>query len=322
MMISKINKTSSAQKFILFLLPFLLASSLSFAQLRIHHIDVGQGDSTLIIAPNGYTMLIDAGNNGKGKNVVLPYLRNLGISKLNYIVSSHYDADHIGGLDEVITGLGTANIGTCYDRGTSSALPNTVSYTSYASAARAAGRVTIFVGNIISMGSVKLKCVAVDGYVLNYGQVEHSSSSENDLSVALVLTYSKFKYFTGGDCGGETTYYADLETPMATIVGNVDAFKVNHHGSKYSSNQYFLSTIKSEVAFISLGKNSYGHATQATLNRISNTNKCKIYMTEKGSGGKIPSGKGWVAADNIVLTTTGKAYTISYKTITHSYPGD
>jgi beta-lactamase superfamily II metal-dependent hydrolase len=306
----------------IFLVFFLLTSSLSFAQLRIHLIDVGQGDSTLIIAPNGNTMLIDAGNNGKGKSVVLPYLRNLGITKLNYIVASHYDSDHIGGLDEVINGLGAANIGFCYDRGTSSALPNTTSYTSYAKAAKAAGRARIFVGRVISMGSVKIKCVAVDGCVINYGKVENSNSSENDLSVALVLTYGKFKYFTGGDCGGETTYYADLETPMAAVVGNVDVFKVNHHGSKYSSNQYFLSTIKAEVALVSLGKNSYGHANQNTINRIYMTNKCKIYMTEKGSSGKIPGGKGWVAADNILLTTKGKAYTISYKTIIHSYPGD
>ena len=71
-------------------------------------IDVVHGDCFLIIAPSGKHILIDAGKNGMGEGVVLPYLRDLGINSLDYVFASHYHRDHIGGIDEVVMGLGGA----------------------------------------------------------------------------------------------------------------------------------------------------------------------------------------------------------------------
>ncbi len=73
--------------------------------LEIHHINVQQGDCVLIIGPNGTTVLVDAGKNGRGNNEVLPYLKSIGIDPLDgldYMVGTHMDADHVGGLDEII----------------------------------------------------------------------------------------------------------------------------------------------------------------------------------------------------------------------------
>lgn len=303
---------------------FFLLSVLIFAQeLQIHHINVGQGDATLIISPTGKKMLIDAGNTGKGTNVVKPYLTSLGISYLDFVVCSHYHADHLGGLDEVINGLGTSNIGAVYDRGRNAPLPTTTAFTEYENAANATGRrYAIQLGQVIDLGGgVTMKCVATDGYVINYGRVANATSSENDLSIGFLLNYSSFQYFTGGDLGGESTYYADNETPLAPQVGDVDAFKINHHGSQYSTNQTFVNTLKPEVGIIAVGTNTYGHPTQVVLDRLANAN-CFMYLTEAGSGGTVPTGKGVVANGNIIIRTTGKSYTVSYGSTTHSYPGD
>lgn len=303
---------------------FFLLSVIIFAQeLQIHHINVGQGDATLIISPTGKKMLIDAGNTGQGTNVVRPYLSSLGINYLDFVVCSHYHADHLGGLDEVINGLGTSNIGAVYDRGRNAPLPTTVAFTEYEAAANATGRrYAIQLGQVIDLGGgVTMKCVATDGYVINYGRVANATSSENNLSIGFLLNYSSFQYFTGGDLGGESTYYADNETPLAPQVGDVDAFKINHHGSQYSTNQTFVNTLKPEVGIISVGTNTYGHPAQVVLDRLANAN-CFMYLTQTGSGGTVPSGKGVVANNNIVVRTTGKSYTVTYGSTTHSYPGD
>lgn len=302
----------------------LFISVLIFAQeLQIHHINVGQGDATLIISPAGKKMLIDAGNTGQGTNVVRPYLSSLGISYLDFVVCSHYHADHLGGLDEVINGLGASNIGAVYDRGRNAPLPTSSAFTEYETAANATGRrYAISLGQVIDLGGgVTIRCVATDGYVINYGRVSNATSSENNLSVGLLLNYSSFQYFTGGDLGGESTYYADSETPLAPQIGDIDAFKINHHGSQYSTNQTFVNTLKPEVGIISVGTNTYGHPTQIVLDRLANAN-CFMYQTATGSGGTIPTGKGVVANANIVIRTTGKSYTVTYGSTTHSYPGD
>lgn len=123
-------------------------------QLEIHHIDVGQADATLIKGPTGVTMLIDAGNDGNGTSIVLPYLSSQGITTLNYIVNSHYHADHLGGLDEVINSLGSAKIGAIYDRGSAAPLPTTTAYNNYVAAANATGkRYTIALGQIVDLSA-------------------------------------------------------------------------------------------------------------------------------------------------------------------------
>lgn len=306
--------------FLLFVSVLLQAQSLA-----IHHINVGQGDATLFVSPTGKTLLIDAGDNNKGSSKVLPYLQTLGITRLDYVIATHYHADHIGGLDEVLNSVGGTNVGTVYDRGTTHTVPGTAVYNAYANAAGAAlgGRQALSTGTLIDLGGgVTLKCLATDGNVFGYGPVSKATSSENDLSSAWLVTFNEFKYFTGGDCGGESSAYADLETPIAlsSSIGQVDAFKVNHHGSAYSSNQTFLDTLKASAAMILVGDgNSYLHPVQDVLNRIAAGN-CYLYLTETGNGGTLPTGKGVVANGNILLTTTGhNTFSVSYGTHTDSY---
>ncbi|MDP2207964.1 MAG: fibronectin type III domain-containing protein [Bacteroidota bacterium] len=305
------------------ILGFLFTFAVFAQQLEIHHINVGQADATLIKSPTGITVLIDGGNTGNGTNIIRPYLTSLGITYLNYVICSHYHADHIGGLDEVINGMGASNIGAVYDRGRDAPLPTTVAFTDYEIAANSTGRrYKVALGQVLDLGGgLTMKCVATDGEVLNFGVVPGATGSENDLSIGWLLNFNTFQYFTGGDLGGESTSYADNETPLAPQVGDVDAFKINHHGSQYSTNQTFVNTLQPEVGIIPVGTNTYGHPTQIVLDRLDVAN-CYIYQTATGSGGTIPSGAGVVANNHVILKTSGTSYTVTYGTTTHSYTGD
>ncbi len=305
------------------ILEFLFTFAVFAQQLEIHHINVGQADATLIKSPTGITVLIDGGNTGNGTNIIQPYLASLGITYLNYVICSHYHADHIGGLDEVINGMGASKIGSVYDRGRDAPLPTTVAFTDYETAANSTGRrYKVALGQVLDLGGgLTMKCVATDGEVINFGPVPNATNSENDLSVGWLVNYLSFQYFTGGDLGGNSTYSADNETPLANQVGNVDAFKINHHGSQYSTNQTFVNTLGAEVGIITVGTNTFGHPTQVVLDRLAAAN-CFIYQTATGSGGTIPTGKGVVANNHVILKTSGSNYTISYGATTHTYSGD
>lgn len=307
------------------LIGFIILFSLTSAQqLEIHHINVGQADATFIKSPTGVTMLIDGGNRNDGTNIIYPYLTSLGVTKLNYIVCSHYHGDHLGGLDEVIYSLGVVNVDTVFDRGRDEPLPDNTGFSEYETAANATGRrKRIALGQILNLGGgVTMQCVATNGEVINYGTVSNATSSENDLSIGWLLNYESFQYFTGGDLGGDTTYYADNETPLAAQVGDVDAMKINHHGSRYSTNHTFLDSLKPEVAFISVGDNNfYGHPTQTVLNRLVAA-RCFIYQTQLGAGGTVASWRAAIANTHIILRTSGTDYTVTYGRTITTYPGD
>ena len=246
--------------------------------LYIYCIDVGQGDATLIVSPSGQTVLVDAGDNGKGKSKVMPFLRGLGITSLDYIVATHYHADHIGGIDEVIDSLSLDSVGTVYDRGWSY---TTATYNSYVAAA-GAERTPIEDSQVIFLGSgVSLTCVALNGNDSLDEPFTQPPHNENDLSVALKLEYGKFDFFVAGDLSGsDLGDYTDIETGLAPEVGEVDVYQVNHHGSKYSSNQYFVDTLQPTVCIISVGSNSYGHPDSGVVARLELICE-RIYRTDE-----------------------------------------
>jgi competence protein ComEC len=275
--------------------------------LTITILDVGQGDATLIESPSGQTLLFDGGDNGKGNAVVIPYLQSRGITSLDYMVASHYHSDHIGGLDEVMNQI-PADV--AYDRGWSY---TTITYNSYASSVSAV-RQTLVPGQIIDLGEgVTVTCLALN----SNGQLSApytSSSRENEYDVCLLVEYGGFDYFQAGDLTGNTASgYADIETSVAPLAGDVDVYHVSHHGSYSSSTANFLQTVQAEVAVISVGNNSYGHPHQVVLDRLVQYGSY-VYQTEAGSGGTLPP------AD---LTVCGGSFTISTDGInTYSVNGD
>ncbi len=273
-------------------------------EIEIHCLDVGQGDATLIISSSGQTMLVDAGNNGRGNSVVNPHLASLGITELTYMVASHYHADHIGGLDEVYVGTGVSV--ACYDRGWDY---TTQTYASYA-ATVAPLRQIIHDGQVIDMGNgVTVRCIALNGNGVLDEPFRQPPHNENDFSVALIVSYGSFDFFVGGDLSGsDTSSYTDVETSIAAEIEamevDVDLYRVNHHGSTFSSNAVFLAALSPAASVISVGNNGYGHPHQDAIDRLVAAGSF-IYQTQQGAGGTIPAGSGRVVNGHVLIGSDG-----------------
>lgn len=269
--------------------------------LEIHVINVGQGDSFLIVSPSGKKVLVDAGNTGRGAAFVLPYLQSHNISSIDYIVASHFHSDHIGGLDEVVNGLGgsTHILAAAFDRG---GTYNSSAFRDYVTSI-GAKRKTISPGQIIDLGDdIKIKCIASNGNIPS-GRI-YSGMDENSLSVVLLLKYRTFDMYLGGDSNSA------IESSLIPYAGDVDIYKVSHHGSATSSTKVLLDCLKSEVSVIPVGNgNTYGHPNSNTLFRLAAVNSY-IYQTESGAN-EPPVGKGEVANGNFLIITDGDSYTIS-----------
>lgn len=229
---------------------------------------------------------------------MLPYLSGLGITSLDYVVASHYHSDHVGGLDEVIDGLGgSTHISiAAYDRG---GTYHTDSYDDYVDSI-GTKRTTITPGHIIDLGGdAKLKCIAANGYIA--GNQVYSGSGENPKSVVLILKHKCFQMFFGGDSEDV------IEDDFAPLVEDVDVYKVSHHGSDTSSIEELLKELNPEISIVCVGNNTYGHPDSDTLSRIAEISY--IYQTETGEGAP-PEDKGIVVNGNFKIVTNGYAYTV------------
>lgn len=328
---------------------FLLiwAAGVSWAQssLKIYHIDIGQGDSTLIIAPNKTAMLIDAGKTGTNGGATPTHLVNFingkisggEITDFKYVLCSHYDADHIGGMDEVILNVSDTPQ-YAYDRGGSN---GTQQYQDYINAIASKGvtRNTIGVGEVITLdgsAGVTAQCIAVNGQVMGYGTVP-GANEENELSIALLLKYNGFDcLFLGDLTGGLVSGEANVEVPVGQQIKNnlkrgVDILMASHHGSHTGSNSTFLTDIRPENAIISCGEtNPFMHPRQETLNRIESfpralpdrpdlrppdgTGVLNIFQTENGGPGSGTSPSQKIASTLgegiLVSTSNGINYTV------------
>ena len=281
---------------------FLLAVPLSglpaYADVTVTILDVGQGDATLVQSSSGQTLLFDGGNNGKGNSVVIPFLNSQGITTLDYMVASHYHADHVGGLDEVYNAVGVNE--AVYDRGWSY---TTYTYDDYEDAVFLQ-RQTMLDDQVIDLGDgVTVTCLALNGN----GELASPFDTpglENEYCLALLVECGDFDFFQAGDLTGGGGSSEDIESSLAAEVGEIEVYRVNHHGSYTSSNAYFLGALLPEVAIISVGNNSYGHPHQSVLDRLQSYGM-HVYQTETGSGGSLPSADWTIADGHVTISTDG-----------------
>lgn len=273
--------------------------------LQIHFIDVGQGDGALLISPGGETVLFDDGKRGNC-DAPVTYLHDLGVTKIDYHVTSHYHADHIGCATEVLTEfpLQTA----AFDRGGSYGSATYSKYVTITGSKRVAAmkrqKITL---DASSSDPVTVEFVALNGNGIN-------TDNENDLSLVAVVRFGKFDAEIGGDLSGvKTGSYEDIESSVSLLVGEIEVYKVHHHGSKYSSNENWLTATNPLVGIISTGDgNSYGHPTEICLNRL-HAAGVKTYWTERGAGATPVAGRDVVGGSIVVQVQPGsELFTVTY----------
>lgn len=302
-------------------LTLALAPALALAQangkLQIHHVNVGQGDGILLISPLGETALFDNGNYLSCTGIK-NYLQGLGITVVDYHFASHYHSDHIGCIDD-LAAIGIT-IGTAgYDRGYSYSSGVYTAYTTTLGNKRQ----TIAKDQVITLDAgsanpVQLKCVNLNGA----GVYSPSGSDENAKSLVMKVSYGNFDEVIGGDLTGDGS--TDVETTIGPQAGDVEVYKVHHHGSLYSTNDNWLDATLPEVAIIQVGNNSYGHPTGEALGRM-HAHGVYTYWTQTGSGAS-PNGT-WdtVAGGTIVVEADpgpGAAYTVSGPGFTDTHYND
>lgn len=237
----------------------------SSTDLELHFIDVGQGDSTFIKTPSGYTMLIDAGDNSHGSDVV-SYIKGLGVKKIDVLVGTHPDADHIGGIDNVIDSF---EVGEFY-------MPkkthDTKTYEDVLKAAKNKGlKIKAAVADKIIAFDPATKAVFLSPENQTY-------SDNNSYSAVIKLTYGQNTFLLTGDTEKEN------EAKMMDKYGislQSDLIKLAHHGSSTSNTPAFLDAVNPQLAVASCGyKNKYSHPHKEVLQYLEE-NDIPIYRTDE-----------------------------------------
>ena len=252
------------------------------SQLQVHFVDVGQGDCSLIIC-DGEAMLIDAGDNDKGTRVQ-KYLKDQGISNLKYVIGTHPDSDHIGGLDVIIYKFSCDNILM------PDATSDTKTYLDVLSAIDSKGYkiTTVGQGDKFNLGSASFEILSpVKG---------HPYAEDNNNSIVLRLDYYNNSFLFMGDAEyqPQQVMIYDVE-----INAKADVVKVSHHGANSGYMKGFYDEVDPKFAVISCGKgNKYGHPHSDVLNDFKNRGVCVFRTDEQGTIVAVSDG------NNIVFNKT------------------
>lgn len=243
-------------------------------KLSVHYIDVGQGDAALIQCGE-HAMLIDAGNNDKG-TAVRSYLNSQNVKKLDLVIGTHGDADHIGGLDVVIYNFECETIimpDRKRDTKTYRDVIDTMENKNY--------KLTYpEVGKTYSLGEAKVEIIAPCSD--DYG------SNENNYSVGVLVTYGESTFLFTGDAEEE----AEADILKNGIDIDCDVLKASHHGSSNANSSAFLDAALPEYVVISCGEgNDYGHPHAEVLNEF-RSRGIKVFRTdEQGAVVAVSDGK-------------------------------
>lgn len=248
---------------ILILLIFHKTIPLYNGNLEVVMFDVGEADSMLISTPSKkVNILIDTGRGIDINNIII-YLKSIGISKLNYLIITHGDEDHIGGAIYLIDNFKVDNV--ILNKGDYTELEvelithlknKNIKYTNN-------------INKIPLLGSYM--------YLLNTKEF----SNENDNSIVTYFEYQKYKFLFMGDSSSKTEEYLINNYNLT----NISFLKVGHHGSNTSSSTHFINKINPKVSLISVGRNNfYHHPNKEVLTNLSNS---VIYRTDINKSIKI-----------------------------------
>lgn len=251
----------------------------------IHFIDVGQGDSALIIS-NDKTILIDAGELEQG-TVVSHYLKNLDIKKIDFLIATHPHSDHIGGMATIIDEFDIGKI--LMPRLPDNMVPTSKTYTRLLTSIANKGlKITPSKpGMAYDFGKGRLEVLGPTG----------EFEDLNDMSLVAKFTYDKDESFL---FTGDMEKFAEKDLLNTRSNLDSDVLKVGHHGSNTSTHKAFYDAVSPEYCIISVAdENKYNHPHQTTINRIKES-KTKLFRTD--FDGNIVF---HIINDNFKITTTG-----------------
>ena len=227
--------------------------------LKVHYLDVGQGDSIFIELPNNETMLIDAAESYQSENII-NYLKNLNYQKIDYVIGTHPHTDHIGGLKDIIN---TFEIGKIY-------MPKVVSTTkTYESLLMAIKDKNLKINTAKAGTSI----IDTDALKINILAPTNSTYTElNNYSVVTKITYGTTKFLFMGDA--EKLSENEIKENVTA-----DVIKIGHHGSNTSSSIDFIKKVNAKYGIISVGlNNKYNLPKEEIITNWENSGT-KIYLT-------------------------------------------
>lgn len=233
----------------------------SESKLRVIFLDVGQGASQLLISPTGQTMLIDAGNNDQEERMV-EYLEQYGVDRLDIVIGTHPDADHIGGLDAVIN---TVDVGKIY---MPKAQANTKTFESLLRSIKNKGLKVTTAKAGLKLDWDEQVDVTMIAPVVN-------GLDNNNMSAVIKVTYGDTSFLLTGDASSAS----EKEMIGSGVDLQADVLLVGHHGSKSSTTLSFLNQVNPEYAVIQVGDNSYGHPKETILERLRKKN-IEVYRND------------------------------------------
>lgn len=274
------NNKLSRQHFAVFMARMLDDKFKPTPNMQVHFIDVGQGDSILIQSPSGKNMLVDGGTKGNGTKVV-NFLKSKGVSKLDVVVATHPDADHIGGLISVLNNF---KVGQFIASGKVHTTQTYLELLQLVDEKNIPFNVPK-TGDKINLDSLLTTTIL---------HADENASDTNDASIVTRVVYGSVSFLLTGDAG------TSLESKIISQ-GNVKStyLKAGHHGFNSSSSSAFINAVKPAGTILSYGKdNSYGHPQADVVNRL-NTVGSKIYSTAQSG--------------DITVTTNGTAHGVSSK---------
>lgn len=249
-------------------------------KLKLYFVDVGQGDCTYLKTPSGKNILIDGGGNSDkekydvGKKVLLPYLLDRRVKKLDYIIVSHFDADHAQGLEAVIQNIKVKNIIVCKQASDSALYKEIIKLCKK----KNVNIITVKRGQTIKIDKyVHFEILHPGNIMLDDGKGGLNANAIVAKMYCTIKNKTTTIMFTGD-------IEEKAEEELVKIYGDklkADILKVAHHGSKTSSIAEFLKCVSPKIALIGVGKdNTFGHPNSGVLSRLENIN-AKIYRTDK-----------------------------------------
>ena len=251
--------------------------TIAIEELKVHFIDVGQGDSILIDL-GSTEILIDGGGRSPG---IVPYLRSYVDGAIEIMVATHPHADHIGGLIEVLAAFEVNEIWHNGDTATSKTYSE-------------------FINRVVSEGAeihiAKLHdTLKLDELSLFVHHPASLEGSTNNNSIVLHLAFGEIDFLFTGDAEQEAE--GQMMMLSSVKIPEVEILKVGHHGSKTASSSDFLSITSPEIAIYMAGDgNRYGHPHQEAITALTNVG-AKILGTD--------------TSGTIVITSDGKQYSVA-----------